>query len=81
MNLAQEIQSQLVGLPADAQMEILEFVQFVKYRRSIAKPVAPLFPPSRLEDVAGCLHYNAPAKTVAEMDAAVAELIRREWRP
>lgn len=80
MNLAQEIQSQIIGLPAEAQMEVLDFIQFIKCRRVLAKPTEPLFRPSRLEDVAGCLRYKGAAKTVEEMDAAVAEGIRREWR-
>jgi AbrB family looped-hinge helix DNA binding protein len=36
---------------------------------------------SRLEDVAGCLRVTGPARTIAEMDAAVvAELRRRHDR-
>jgi len=36
---------------------------------------------SRLEDVAGCLRVTGPARTIAEMDAAiVAELRRRRDR-
>lgn len=32
---------------------------------------APLFAPSRPEDVAGMLAYRGPAKTLDEMDAAI----------
>ncbi len=38
------------------------------------------FPPSRLEDVAGRLHYQGPPKTTEEMNAAVAAQFRQEWR-
>ncbi|GEM_PF-670113 len=76
MNLTQEIQSQVTGLSSDLQAEILDFIKFVKYQRRIVKPLAPLFPPTRLEDVAGCLRYTGQAKTIEEMDAAVAERFR-----
>ncbi|MCP4699322.1 MAG: DUF2281 domain-containing protein [Gammaproteobacteria bacterium] len=80
MNLAHEIQSQIAGLPTGLQMEVLDFIKFVKYQRSVVKPLAPLFPPTRLEDVAGCLPYKGVAKSVEEMDAAAAARFRREWR-
>ncbi|MCP4698949.1 MAG: DUF2281 domain-containing protein [Gammaproteobacteria bacterium] len=81
MNLAQEIQSQINGLPTALQVEILDFIKFVKYQRKVVKPLAPLFPPTKLEDVAGCLRYKGKAKSVEEMDAAIAAQFRREWRP
>jgi AbrB family looped-hinge helix DNA binding protein len=33
------------------------------------------FPTTTLEEVAGCLPFTGPAKTVAEMDTAVAQAI------
>ena len=46
----------------------------------LLKP-APLFPPTRPEDVAGMLAYKGPAKTLDEMDAAItAEIKRRRAR-
>jgi hypothetical protein len=33
-----------------------------------------VFAPTRIEDVAGCLAYAGPAKTIEEMDAAVLHL-------
>jgi AbrB family looped-hinge helix DNA binding protein len=38
---------------------------------------AALFAPARSEDVFGCLAYSGPAKTLEEMDAAVAAEARR----
>lgn len=38
---------------------------------------APLFKPTRSEDVFGMLAYTGPAKTLAAMDAAVAEEVQR----
>jgi AbrB family looped-hinge helix DNA binding protein len=37
---------------------------------------APLFPPTREEDVFGCLKYDGPAKTIEEMDAAIDAEVR-----
>jgi AbrB family looped-hinge helix DNA binding protein len=35
------------------------------------------FPRTRLEDVAGCLHSQGKAKTLAQMDAAIREEVLR----
>jgi hypothetical protein len=78
MNLTQEIQAQITGLPTDLQVEILDFIKFVKQQRRVKK--APLFAPTRLEDVAGCMRYKGKAKTIEEMDTGVAAQFRREWR-
>ena len=46
----------------------------------LLKP-APLFPPTRPEDVAGILAYKGRPKTLEEMDAAItAEVKRRHAR-
>ena len=46
----------------------------------LLKP-APLFPPTRPEDVYGVLKYSGPPKTIEEMDAAItAEVKRRHAR-
>ena len=46
----------------------------------LLKP-APLFAPTRPEDVFGMLKYSGPAKTIEEMDAAIeAEIKRRHAR-
>jgi AbrB family looped-hinge helix DNA binding protein len=38
---------------------------------------APLFPPTRIEDAFGILRYRGKAKTLKEMDAAVAAEVKR----
>ncbi|MBV9585314.1 MAG: AbrB/MazE/SpoVT family DNA-binding domain-containing protein [Alphaproteobacteria bacterium] len=46
----------------------------------LLKP-APVFRPTRHQDVAGMLAYTGPAKTIEEMDAAIeAEVKRRHAR-
>ena len=42
----------------------------------LLKP-APLFPPTRPEDVFGMLRYSGPPKTIEEMDAAIEAEVRR----
>ena len=37
---------------------------------------APLFEPTTLDQVFGCLKYDGPPKSLEEMDAAIDELIR-----
>ncbi len=41
---------------------------------------APVFPPTRPEDVSGMLNYGGPPLTLDEMDAAVAAEARRRAR-
>ena len=42
--------------------------------------VAPTLPVTRIQDVAGCLAYRGPAKTLLEMEHAI-EKGAREHRP
>lgn len=41
---------------------------------------APLFPPTRIEDVFGMLKHDGPPLTLEEMDAAVSKEARRRAR-
>ena len=38
---------------------------------------APLFAPTRIEDVHGCLPYAGPPKTLEDMDAGIAAELKR----
>ena len=38
---------------------------------------APLFPPTELDQVAGCLPYPGKAKSLAQMDQAIAKSVKR----
>lgn len=42
----------------------------------LLKP-APLFPPTRLEDVFGCAKYDGPPISIEDMDAAVEKEVKR----
>ncbi len=43
----------------------------------LLRPLKP-FKPSRLEEVFGCTGYAGPARTVEEMDEAIAEGVRAD---
>jgi len=45
----------------------------------LLKPATP-FPKTDITDVASCLHYKGPAKTVSEMNEAVARGARESSR-
>ncbi len=42
----------------------------------LLRPVKP-FPPTKIEDVFGCLQYTGKPKTLAEMDQAIADEVKR----
>ena len=48
----------------------------VLIRAAVTKPI---FPPTRIEDVAGCLKpfYNGPRLTLEDMDRAITEAVKR----
>ncbi len=35
---------------------------------------------ARIEDVAGCLHYTGPAKTLDEMEDAIRRGVAAQWK-
>ena len=45
----------------------------------LIKPKQKPFPQTALEQVAGCLVYDGPAKTLDEMDEAIAQGIKEQW--
>ena len=36
-------------------------------------------PVTRLEDVAGCLHFSGPTKTLTDMEAAIGRGVAEQW--
>ncbi len=44
----------------------------------LLKPVSP-FPETTIEEVAGCLNYKGKAKTLAEMEAAIAKGVKETF--
>ena len=37
-------------------------------------------PETRLKDVAGCLRYTGPAKTLADMETAIRKGVEEQWK-
>lgn len=56
----------------------LEFVVVETLDGILLKP-KPVFPETKLEDVAGCLRYNGPAKAVEDMDEAIKRGLKEAW--
>jgi len=59
------------GWPPGTEFSVEEFQDGV-----LLRPLR-LFQPTRLEDVFGCLRHEGPAKTLQEMEEAIAEEVRR----
>jgi hypothetical protein len=51
--------------PIHAQVNTRVIIMFIEEQRS------PSVPATRLEDVAGCLRWTGPVKTLADMDLAI----------
>jgi AbrB family looped-hinge helix DNA binding protein len=49
----------------------------VETKDGVLLKAAPIFPPTRHEDVAGCLQYDGPPKTLEDMEAGIAAEARR----
>lgn len=55
----------------------VEFVVEDMANGVLLRPVKP-FQQTRLEDVIGCTSYKGPARTVEDMDAAIAAAVRAQ---
>lgn len=53
-----------------------EFAVEEKKEGVLLRPLKP-FPPTKLEDVYGCLKYTGKPKTLKEMDEAIAKEVKR----
>lgn len=59
---------------AGLEMEVIEVEEGL-----LLKPRSP-FPETAIDDVAGCLSIQGPAKTQAEIDDAMRAAAKAEWR-
>ncbi len=57
--------------PPGTEFSVEEFEDGV-----LLRPLKP-FQPTRVEDVFGCLRYEGPPKTLAEMEETIGEEVRR----
>ncbi|MFP4220583.1 MAG: AbrB/MazE/SpoVT family DNA-binding domain-containing protein [Phormidium sp. GEM2.Bin31] len=44
----------------------------------LIQPKRP-FPPTRLDEVAGCLNYQGPPKSLEDMETAISRGIQEQW--
>ena len=58
--------------PAGTRLEVQETADGV-----LLKAAEPLFPPTRPEDVYGCLKHLGPPPSLEEIDAAIAAEVKR----
>jgi len=45
----------------------------------LLRPKSP-FPRTTVDEVAGCLKYDGPAKTLADMEQGLMDALREQWR-
>ena len=62
-------------LPPEAQCEVLDFADFLAHRKQASENL----PKTNIDEVAGCLHYEGPAKTIQEMHDAIETGISEKW--
>lgn len=55
-----------------------EFVINEKKGGLLLRP-RPLFPPTTVEEVFGCLAYEGPPRSIEEMNEAVQQSVRAQW--
>jgi AbrB family looped-hinge helix DNA binding protein len=60
--------------PAGTRLEVQETPDGV-----LLKEAAPIFAPTRTEDVYGCLKHLGPPPTLEEMDAAITAEVKRRY--
>lgn len=56
-----------------------EFIAIDTEDGILLKPKHP-FPETKIEDVAGCLHYEGKSKTLAELDDALGQGILKQYQ-
>ncbi len=60
--------------PIRAQPNVRVIITFIE-----ADPIDGL-PTTRLQEVAGCLHYPGPAKTMIDMEDAIRKGVEEHWK-
>ena len=60
--------------PVRAQPNARVIIMFVETDLTDRLPV------TRLENVAGCLRYAGPAKTLSDMEAAIKQGVEEQWK-
>jgi len=63
-------------LSEESRHEVLDFADYLAHKNESHRE----FPEKSIQEVAGCLPYTGNAKTIEEMDYAVARGVKRKWQ-
>ncbi len=75
MNTAEIIYEKSKALPESFALEVLDFIGYLELKTLKASP----FKKTDIELGFGCAGYAGEAKSVNDMDQAIADDIRRQW--
>jgi len=64
-------------LPQNRQDEICDFIDYLAYKETFKKEEIPQ---TTTNEAAGCLHYSGKSKTQEDIDDAIREGVRRQWK-
>lgn len=80
--MEQKILTQWRELDPLSQQEILDFIEFLRFRRlSEPKRVnTKPFPVTRVEDGIGCVGYQGEPKSIEEMQQGIIDEARKQWQ-
>jgi len=80
--MEQKILTQWRELDPLSQQEILDFIEFLRFRRlSEPKRVnTKPFPVTRVEDGIGCVDYQGEPKSIEEMQQGIIDEARKQWQ-
>jgi uncharacterized protein (DUF433 family) len=81
LEAGESIDDFLAGFPSVTRQQVIAFLEEAKDRMIETASCAPIFKPTRSDEVFGSLKFSGRAKTLEEMDAGVlAEARRRHAR-
>ncbi len=76
MNTAEIIYQKAKTLPEPFALEVLDFIGYLEQKKLKASP----FPQTTIEQGFGCAGYVGEAKSLADMEQAIADNISEQWR-
>ena len=80
--IEQKILTQWRELDPLSQRELLDFIEFLRYRRQSESNHANMkpFPVTRVEDGIGCVGYQGEYKSIEEMQQGVINEVQKQWQ-
>ena len=76
MNTAEIIYKKSKLLPEPIAQEVLDFIGYLEHK----KLKGSSFPPTDLEHGFGSIGYTGKAKSIEEMDQAIADELKQQWK-